>query len=691
MKFQIEKLIVWPNDAAFERSEVTFQPNAVNVITGDSRTGKSAIVGIIDYCMGSGECSIPIGVVRANASWYGIVAQTDEGRILFARKNPNANEKASEASLIKDIRSDEDIPDTISEEDAKENSDDIVRRLTTLSRITDVKRDEKGATNEKLSFRDLAHLLFQVQDIMTNRFMLFYKLHISYSRDKLREWFNFIIGAETLNDVLKRKELKDLKASLDSLVERHNFAKASANRFIASIRDYIIKAAGFGLCCKDGNVPTDHAQLIAIARDIANLKEGTLPKTTADSLKLVRAEIRALKNRTTAIDTELHRLSRDINEFEDLIDTLSQYNDANAKKHEHLKISEWMRANWTPTGRCTGSGEAGFADAQAEVDKICSVVSACEAAMTSARENNPENFAEYQKLQARSRELTSEFQENQRQIANLEGEKETLKSENMNQLIGQIRQIIKTADDLEDANGILKQIEELKTKIDEIQRAFNEAAIKQRARGKVDALQGIALSRLKTLDCEDEYRVNPPIFEKNDMNVFVCDSAGKRHPLSEVGSASNWVAMHIAFSCAFQEFFAAMREPSSYVPNFMVFDQPSQVYFPSLSKDNLAKIDTALLEDMRKRLDAIKLTGNDRESVRKIFETLAQSVKESGGAWQAIVLEHAGDDIYGGIELVTERANWHDGKGALIPKKWYADKTPSPQTGTQANNHGEAV
>ena len=100
MKFQIEKLIVWPNDAAFERSEVTFQPNAVNVITGDSRTGKSAIVGIIDYCMGSGECSIPIGVVRANASWYGIVAQTDEGRILFARKNPNANEKASEACSL---------------------------------------------------------------------------------------------------------------------------------------------------------------------------------------------------------------------------------------------------------------------------------------------------------------------------------------------------------------------------------------------------------------------------------------------------------------------------------------------------------------------------------------------------------------------------------------------------------------
>lgn len=86
--------------------------------------------------------------------------------------------------------------------------------LSRLAGITDVGReDPTGRTNDDghLSFRDIAHMLFQVQDIMTSRYMLFYKLHISFSRDKLRDWFNFIIGAEMLMEVLKRKEVKALR------------------------------------------------------------------------------------------------------------------------------------------------------------------------------------------------------------------------------------------------------------------------------------------------------------------------------------------------------------------------------------------------------------------------------------------------------------------------------------------------
>ena len=82
MQFQLERIIVWPKDSRQRRNEVLFHKDTVNVVSGASRTGKSAICGLIDYCMGSGECSIPVGVVRDNAAWYGIVAHTSEGRIL---------------------------------------------------------------------------------------------------------------------------------------------------------------------------------------------------------------------------------------------------------------------------------------------------------------------------------------------------------------------------------------------------------------------------------------------------------------------------------------------------------------------------------------------------------------------------------------------------------------------------------
>ena len=43
---------------------VKFESGVVNVISGASKTGKSAVVAIIDYCLGSDKCAIPVGVIQ---------------------------------------------------------------------------------------------------------------------------------------------------------------------------------------------------------------------------------------------------------------------------------------------------------------------------------------------------------------------------------------------------------------------------------------------------------------------------------------------------------------------------------------------------------------------------------------------------------------------------------------------------
>src|SRR6266581_1255420 len=63
MHFQIRQVVLWPRNKTLQPRVVRFQPGTVNVITGASQTGKSAIVPIIDYCLGSGKCSIPAGAV----------------------------------------------------------------------------------------------------------------------------------------------------------------------------------------------------------------------------------------------------------------------------------------------------------------------------------------------------------------------------------------------------------------------------------------------------------------------------------------------------------------------------------------------------------------------------------------------------------------------------------------------------
>ncbi|MCR4293549.1 MAG: hypothetical protein NUV76_11815 [Candidatus Kuenenia sp.] len=84
MQFQILKLIVWPKSKEFAPRIVPFEPGKVNVITGASRTGKSAIIPIIDYCLASSDCFIPIDTIRDYSSWYGIVFQTEIEQILIS-------------------------------------------------------------------------------------------------------------------------------------------------------------------------------------------------------------------------------------------------------------------------------------------------------------------------------------------------------------------------------------------------------------------------------------------------------------------------------------------------------------------------------------------------------------------------------------------------------------------------------
>src|ERR1022692_3060545 len=88
MDFQINKIILWPKNPRHTIRTVEFERGRINVISGLSRTGKSAIIPIIDYCLGSRRCTIPTGIIRDKTSWFGVLVTTSEGEKLFARREP---------------------------------------------------------------------------------------------------------------------------------------------------------------------------------------------------------------------------------------------------------------------------------------------------------------------------------------------------------------------------------------------------------------------------------------------------------------------------------------------------------------------------------------------------------------------------------------------------------------------------
>lgn len=60
----------------------------LNIITGRSSTGKSAIIELFDYCTGSADNTIPSGVITENASLYFVVLYKNGTQLVIAVSKP---------------------------------------------------------------------------------------------------------------------------------------------------------------------------------------------------------------------------------------------------------------------------------------------------------------------------------------------------------------------------------------------------------------------------------------------------------------------------------------------------------------------------------------------------------------------------------------------------------------------------
>jgi hypothetical protein len=88
----------------------------------------------------------------------------------------------------------------------------------------------------------------------------------------------------------------------------------------------------------------------------------------------------------------------------------------------------------------------------------------------------------------------------------------------------------------------------------------------------------------------------------------------------------------------------------------MVFDQPSQVYFPR-------GFETEHVSERGRTRD------QDILAIRAVFEALGTEIVRATGRLQIIVLDHAGPDVWGDIPGVTLIEEWR-GDDKLVPLDW---------------------
>ena len=122
------------NKAGHKR-ELKFNLEGLNIITGRSSTGKSALSDIIEYCMGRSTCNVPEGIIRDTVSWFCVIFQFPADQILIAKPTPGDGASSCSQAMIRRGKN-------ISPPEFKEllvnSNDDTVE--TTLSRMLGIQK-----------------------------------------------------------------------------------------------------------------------------------------------------------------------------------------------------------------------------------------------------------------------------------------------------------------------------------------------------------------------------------------------------------------------------------------------------------------------------------------------------------------------------------------------------------------------
>ena len=657
MKFQLLKLVIWPKSENFPPKIITFEPEKVNVITGVSRTGKSAIIPIIDYCLASSDCFIPIDVIRDYVSWYGVVFQTETEEILISRKVPDGNIVSNDFYLSRG--SVVSIPTKINEANEKVNGiKNILNTISSVPYFSLEGEDTIKGYQARLGFRDLMALVFQTQDIVANQNILFYKTHKHEHRERLRNWFPFILGAEDINILEARQRLQVVEKRLNKLRREFDKEKSVSDSWMANLLGHINVAKEYGLYGGDiSDVATPEDLLLAANYILEHIAEYS--QTEMKDVKHSNEEILALEFEEEQLSTKIGVAKKRFNDVKRLKSGLKDYGNSVRKRVDRLHISQWLENIASESQECPVCGNSEHPNSTAELAKISSAFKISETELKNVVEVPTSFSREEGRIKLELEDLLDQKKKYQNRFDLLlardkKAQEKFQRRKNMFIFLGHLKASMERFESLGDGSEFQTEIASLEKEYDHLIKLVDSKGVQRKVDGATLKISQAILNHFKTLDIESKYRKIAPKFNVKDLNISVMSSDDNWHFLAEVGSASNWVSFHLSLMCSLQEYF--LEQNTSCVPSFVIFDQPSQVYFPKIKRDDVD--------------NDLQYEDEDVSAVKSMFKTLAKSVLDNEGAWQCIVLDHADGDIYGDIKGVHEVANWRNGE-KLIPEEWY--------------------
>lgn len=625
---------------------VNFQ-EGLNVITGKSSTGKSALIEIFDYCFGSGENTIPKGVITNSAAIYYVALAVNEQDMVIAR-DPDVATKA----FFRRIETFDSA-----EIDREYFNASYFRPLSEFKKhlrdffldIDDVDESLAVRDNRKFnqksptpSIRSFSSFMLQHQNLVANKHALFYRFDEKEKRDQAIEHTKIFLGLVDQKFFHLSQEKERLNTELRRLERQKETNKRTSESYqqkVTPVLSQLYALMGF----KDE--PLSLARVLQHPQDAKEQLDGVIVAEkinhNSDAITQRYEQLKLARNQKTSELRKLQRqaasIRKHIQEEERFVDNVKQFSSP-----KHVQIS----ASVCPF--CHTEKD----NLRQSAEKLQQAITKISGNLAQARPMKAKFETSLIEVHRNTEIVSKALTKINQQITEIEKANQQLtERKSLYEIIimqkAKLFSLLDTLNMADDAE-LEKDIKGLNNKIKIITGALKEYDVQK---GLADASHKVNeyMAEIGShFEFEASYKPINLHFSFETFDLYHLTPDGDKIFLRSMGSGANWLYCHVTLFLALHKYFAELGEKCA-IPSVLFLDQPTQVYFPNFNRDNSASFDEQKNQEVELRTEKERPVDEDIKAVENLFSQLSFYCKElelnNGFSPQIIVTDHADDLI----------------------------------------------